>query len=71
MKAKVLKDFIDKYTGKRHNAGDVISVSKERFEEILTVGELVEAIEETAEPEKADAEKPKKTTKKATKKSAE
>ena len=27
--------FTDKYTGKKYNVGDVITVSKERFEELL------------------------------------
>ena len=50
MRAKVLKDFKDKYSGKIHKRGDVITISKERFEEILTVGPLVE---EAKEPKKA------------------
>lgn len=45
MKAKVLKQFKDKYSGKVYKAGDVITVSKERFEEILTVAPLVEKVE--------------------------
>lgn len=47
MKAKVLKRFKDKHTGKIHNAGDVITVSKERFNEILTVGAFVEEVKKT------------------------
>ena len=46
MKAKVLKDFKDKYTGEKHKAGATITVTEERFAEILTVGKLVEAVEE-------------------------
>jgi len=76
MKAKVLKDFKDKYTGKRYTAGEIITVSKERFDEILTVDKLVEEVpfDRTAEAneeavEKA-VEKPKKTARKATKKPA-
>ena len=42
MKAKVLKKFRDKNTGKIHKVGEIITVSKERFEEILKVGKLVE-----------------------------
>lgn len=47
MKAKVLKRFKDKYSGKIHNVGDVITISKDRFNEILTVGEFVEEIKKT------------------------
>ena len=48
MKAKVLRQFKDKYSGKIHKANDVITISKERYEEILRVGKLVEKIEEKA-----------------------
>lgn len=44
MKAKVLRAFKDKHNGKIYKAGDVITVSKDRYEEILTVGNLVEEI---------------------------
>ena len=44
MKAKVLKDFKDKYTGNLHKAGTTITVTEERFAEILTVDKLVEAV---------------------------
>lgn len=75
MKAKVLKDFNDKYTGRRYKKDEVISVSKERFDEILTVDNLVEAVAEEVVEEKtmpevmseALNEKPKKATRKATK----
>lgn len=46
MQAKVLKDFKDKYTGKKHKAGSTITITEERFAEILTVDKLVEAVEE-------------------------
>lgn len=50
MKAKVLKRFKDKYTGEIYEAGDVITVTKKRFKEILEVDVLVEeVIEETTE----------------------
>lgn len=45
MKAKVLRRFKDKYSGKVYKAGEVITISKERFEEILTVASLVEKVE--------------------------
>ena len=61
MKAKVLTKFIDKHTGEIHKAGDEITISKERFEEILTVGafveEVVEPIEEVVEPKKKGKKK--------------
>ncbi len=51
MKAKVLIKFKDKKTGKIRKVGEVFSVSKERFEEILTVGKLVEEYKEEAKAE--------------------
>ena len=44
MKAKVLQLFRDKHTGELHQEGTTITISKERFEEIRTVGPFVEAI---------------------------
>lgn len=52
MKAKVLQEFRDKYSGKLHKVGDVIEVSAERFEEILTVGNLVAEVKEKAKTAK-------------------
>jgi hypothetical protein len=46
MKAKVVKEFRDKYTGETHKNGKVLDISEERFEEILTVGAFVEKVEE-------------------------
>ena len=63
MKVKVIDKFRDKHTKKIHNVGDVLTISQERCDEILTVGNFVEEIKE--EPKEAT---PKKTTKKATKK---
>lgn len=45
MKAKVLRQFKDKYSGKTYKVDEVITISKERFEEILTVAPLVEKVE--------------------------
>ncbi len=75
MDARVLKKFRDKHTGTVYKAGEIISISEERFEEILTVGELVEAVAEEVDEEKtmpeviseALNEKPQKATRKATK----
>lgn len=47
MKVKVLKQFKDKHTSEVYKAGKILNISKERFEEILTVGKLVEEIKET------------------------
>lgn len=44
MKVKVLEKFKDKYNGKVYKKGQVINVTKERFDEILTVDKLVEEV---------------------------
>ena len=44
MKAKVLKNFRDKYSGEIQKVGSVITISRERYEEILTVAPLVEEV---------------------------
>lgn len=44
MKAKVLKSFRDKHSGEIYKAGKILTVSQKRFEEILTVGPLVEEV---------------------------
>lgn len=49
MKAKVLKKFRDKHTGEIHNPGDVIKISKKRYEEIMTVGNYVEEVKAETE----------------------
>ena len=46
MKAKVLKRFKDKHNGKVYEVGDIITISKKRFAEILEVDMLVEEINE-------------------------
>lgn len=57
MKAKVLEPFKDKYNGKVYKKNQVITVTKERFDEILTVDKLVEEVvvkkEETSTEKKA------------------
>lgn len=63
MKVRVIDKFRDKHTKKIHKVGDVLTISQERFVEILTSGKFVEKIEE-----KAAELTPKKTTKKAAKK---
>lgn len=49
MKAKVLKRFKDKHNGKIYERGEVITISKKRYEEILTVAPLVEQVVEAEE----------------------
>lgn len=49
MKVKVLKQFKDKHNGKVYKAGEVITVSKKRFAEILETAPLVEELKEEAE----------------------
>ena len=41
MKAKVLKSFRDRHTGEIHKTGKVMTISRERYEEILAVAPLV------------------------------
>ena len=66
MKVKVLKKFIDKHTREVHKVNTILNISKERYEEIISVDEgLIEVLVEETTTEK------KKTTKKATKKVAE
>ena len=68
MKVRVLKPFKDKYTGEYYKVGRVLEdITKERFEEILTVDELVEEIKEEA----SEAPKKKTTRKKTAKKTTE
>ena len=46
MKAKVLKKFKDKHNGKIYEVGDIITISKKRYAEILEVDVLVEEVTE-------------------------
>ena len=57
MKVKVLTKFKDKYTGETYKVDDEITISKERFEEILIVGHFVEPVEEVVKPAKPKARK--------------
>lgn len=54
MKAKVLKQFKDKHTGEIYKSGDIITVTKKRFAEILKTAPLVEAAEDEEETESAE-----------------
>lgn len=42
MKVKVLHTFRDKYTKKVYKPGEVLNLKKDRVDEILSVGKLVE-----------------------------
>lgn len=57
MRAKVLSTFKDKHTGELREEGTTITVSKERFEEILTVGPFVEAVPGKKTKTKSNKEK--------------
>ena len=46
MKARVLKVFKDKHTGELYKVGDVLTVTKKRFAEILETAPLVEEVKE-------------------------
>lgn len=54
MKAKVLKRFKDKHNGAIYESGDIITITKKRFAEILKVDKLVEEISETDAEESAE-----------------
>ena len=56
MKAKVLRKFRDKHSGRYYEAGEFITISKERFNEILTVAPLVEEVKETTKKTRNTAE---------------
>ena len=46
MKVKTIKRFKDKHTGKVHKVGDVFTVNKDRFAEIIKSGKFVEEFTE-------------------------
>ena len=54
MKAKVIKRFKDKHTGELHQKGTTITITKERFEEILSVGPFIEAVKTGKTKEKKE-----------------
>ena len=53
MKAKVLKPFKDKYSGEIRQVGSILTISRERYEEILTKGLLVEEVKSTKKPQES------------------
>lgn len=47
MKVRVLENFTDKYDGRiKYKKNDEIEITKERFQEVLTKGKLVEEIKQ-------------------------
>lgn len=52
MRAKVLKRFKDKHSGRIYKEGEIITISKERFNEILEVAPLVEEVKTKKETAK-------------------
>lgn len=46
MKVKVLKRFRDKHTREIHSVGDILEITKKRYNEILKVDKLIEVLEE-------------------------
>lgn len=47
IKVTVKKQFLDRYTGIIRNPGDELTVSEQRFREILRSGDLIEITEST------------------------
>lgn len=71
MKVKVVRQYIDKYTGEKHFPGEVLSVSAQRMAELAMKNVIdkipvpEEPVVEEPEPEKEEAPKkaaPKKRT---------
>ena len=56
MKVKVLKKFKDRHTNEIHEVNKVLTISKERYEEILAVGEFVEEIKKPKKESAKEAE---------------
>lgn len=52
MKVRVLKSFKDKHSGKLYREGETITITKERYQEIVKGCLLVEEVK-GAKPEKA------------------
>lgn len=61
---KVLKNFTDKNTKAKYKVGDEVDFTEKRAKEILTVGNLIEKIEEVIVEETVEEVKPRKRGKK-------
>lgn len=55
MDVKVLTKFTDKYTGEIYNKGDVLTITEERYREIMSVGQFVYRLPEIPAAIDADA----------------
>ena len=49
IRVAVKKEFVDRYTGIKHKAGDKITVTDARLREIRRSGDYVEVVKEKAE----------------------
>lgn len=59
MKVRILKRFKDKHTGEIYESGEEVDFSEERIQEILEsqkLIELIDAVENTEEPETEEPE---------------
>ncbi len=54
MKARVVKEYIDKHTQEFHAVGDLVSLTDERFAEITRAGRYVEEVEQDEGAAKKD-----------------
>ena len=54
VKVEVVASFIDKHSGEVHKAGEVMSVTRKRLDEIASVD--LELVREYVEPEQPDDE---------------
>ena len=57
MKVKVIKGFLDRYTGLKRKPGDVFEVTSARLREIRRNGDYVELLKPEPKVEKAEKEK--------------
>lgn len=56
MKVKVLERFKDRHTNEIHEVNKVLTISKERYEEILAVGRFVEEVKKPKKEAVKEAE---------------
>ncbi len=60
MKVKVIRQYVDKYTRNLHKVGEVLTMSKERYEEINSTSRGIfveEIVEEIKQPKKTKSTK--------------
>lgn len=56
MKVKVLKRFRDKHSNEIHKVGDILDITKKRYNEILKVDKLIEKVEDDQEEKEEELE---------------